>query len=73
MRIAILLAATGAFCSGGDSDFTAALLGAKSVEERAVLMRGHDARELAAARDGIEKKAGASYDAKDYPAALNAF
>jgi CHAT domain-containing protein len=73
MRVVILLVAAVTFCSGADSDFTAALLAAKSAEERTVLMRGHDARELAATLDGIEKKAGASYDAKDYPAALNAF
>lgn len=56
-----------------DGDLISALLDARNPEERAGLLRGHDPRELAATLDGIEKSAGASYDAKNFPAALNAY
>ena len=77
MRIAILLIATlvasAVFCPCADGDLASALLAARNADERAALIRGHDARELAAALEGIEKSAAASYDGKDYPAALNAY
>ena len=77
MRIAILLIATlvasAVFCPCADGDLASALLAARNADERTALIRGHDVRELAAALEGIEKTAAASYDGKDYPAALNAY
>jgi CHAT domain-containing protein/tetratricopeptide (TPR) repeat protein len=71
MRIAVVLMTACVACAG--QDLASGLLAAKNAEERAALLQGHDPRELAAALDAVEKKAGASYAAKDYPAALNAF
>ena len=73
LLVAVALAACPVFCLGADADLASALLAAKNADERAILLRGHDQVELAAALEGIEKSAGALYDKKDYPAALNAY
>jgi len=58
---------------GADGALASAVLTAKSAEERAVLLRGQNSNEMAAALGEIEKTAGARFDAKDYPQALNAY
>jgi CHAT domain-containing protein/tetratricopeptide (TPR) repeat protein len=75
MRLGVLMAvlAAAVLSLRADADLASALLAAKNAEERAALLGGHDTAELAAALQGIEKSAGDSYAAKNYPAALNAY
>ena len=71
--LAVCTLAGSVLCPGAEGDLVSSVLAAKSAEERAILLRGHDPRELASALEGIAKSADNFYAAKDYPAALHAY
>lgn len=77
MRAAAILMAVPAVlavcCLGADSSLSDGLLAAKTAEERAALVRGHEPKELGEALAEIEKAAGAAFDTKNYPVALNGY
>ena len=73
MRVVVLIAVCAVLGLRAEGDLASSLLAAKTADERATLLHGHNRDELTAALGSIEKSAEDSYSAKSYPVALNAY